>query len=112
PPVDAAPVDLLSFGLPAYGLPTLRVNLPQSGSEPLHVSNPAIEPSGRPAAYAAAAPPASTAVASPAPEAFEDRWSVAGGASGVPEWFAQQKTAAATASADTPSVIYADTAGP
>ena len=41
PPVDAAPVDLLSFGLPAYALPTLRVNLPQTGSEPLRVSIPA-----------------------------------------------------------------------
>src|SRR4029077_16384170 len=37
PPVDTAPVDLLTFGLPAYGLPTIRVNLPQTGSEPLQV---------------------------------------------------------------------------
>ncbi len=40
PPVDVAPVDLLTFGLPAYGLPTLRVNLPQTGSEPLRVIGP------------------------------------------------------------------------
>ena len=40
PPVDTAPVDLLTFGLPAYGLPTLRVNLPQTGSEPLRVPVP------------------------------------------------------------------------
>src|SRR5947207_8744099 len=43
PPVDTAPVDLLTFGLPAYGFPTLRVNLPQTGSEPLRVPVPVAE---------------------------------------------------------------------
>src|SRR6476469_6861441 len=40
PSVDTAPVDLLTFGLPAYGFPTLRVNLPQTGSEPLRTPVP------------------------------------------------------------------------
>ena len=40
PSVDTAPVDLLTFGLPAYGFPTLRVNLPQTGSEPLRIPVP------------------------------------------------------------------------
>src|SRR6266403_5069372 len=57
PPVDAAPVDTLQFGLPKYQLPTIRVNLPQTGSEPLRVPVPAAEASARPvAAYAAAEP--------------------------------------------------------
>ena len=42
PSVDTAPVDLLTFGLPAYGLPTLRVNLPKTGSEPLLIPVPAL----------------------------------------------------------------------
>ena len=61
PPVDTAPVDLLTFGLPAYGLPTLRVNLPQTGSEPLRVSvpEPVVAASARPVnAYAAVEPQA------------------------------------------------------
>src|SRR4029077_265494 len=74
PPVDAAPVDLLSFGLPGYGLPTLRVNLPQTGSEPLHVPD-AVEPQ-------------------PGVD-FKDRWGRSMiGSSNVPgasEWLAQQK---------------------
>src|SRR5437016_14419435 len=37
PPVDAAPLDSIPFGLIGYKLPTLRVNLPQTGSEPLRV---------------------------------------------------------------------------
>jgi len=102
PPVDAAPVDTLQFGLPKYQLPTIRVNLPQTGSEPLRVTDAAIEASGRPMDYAA--------VERQNQEAFKDRWprwSVAASMIGVSEWFAQQKTP----SADTPTVIYGDPAG-
>ena len=78
------------------------VNLPQTGSEPLRVTDVAIEASGRPMAYAAVEPQTQ--------EAFKDRWprwSVAASMIGVSEWFAQQKTP----SADTPTVIYGDPAG-
>jgi len=90
PPVDAAPVDLLSFGLPAYGLPTFRVKLPQTGSEPLHVPVPG-------ARAAAPAPLLGTlATVEPRPgEDFNDRWGRSTvGSSNVPgasEWLAQQK---------------------
>jgi len=103
PPVDAAPVDLLSFGLPAYRLPTLRVNLPQTGSEPLRVPVPAGEVS-------ASARPVS-ALAELEPEqglGFSDRWprySFAATMTGVTEWFAQQRSTAN----DQPVVLYSDT---
>jgi len=105
PAVDAAPVDLLSFGLPAYTLPTLRVNLPQTGSEPVRVSVPA------PAVPVAAARPVSAlaALEPQQPEGFQERWpnksAVASSkVSGASEWMAQQK-----GSADEPKVIYGDT---
>src|SRR6478735_4913463 len=65
PPVDVAPVDLLTFGLPAYGLPTIRVNLPQTGSKPLRV-------------------PQTT-------DGFKDRWPQSvSNVPGASEWMAQQ----------------------
>ena len=59
PPVDVAPVDLLTFGLPAYGFPTLRVNLPQTGSEPLRVMvpEPVVATSARPVTALHRSPP-------------------------------------------------------
>src|SRR5258705_2182102 len=39
PPVDAAPLDSIPFAVFPYTLPTLRVFLPQTGSEPLRVSD-------------------------------------------------------------------------
>jgi len=94
PPVDAAPVDLLSFGLPAYGLPTLRVNLPQTGSEPLRVTVAApASASVRPVSALAALEPQQG-------PGFQDRWpndSVK--VAGASEWMAQQKN-------DEPKVIY------
>src|SRR5258705_733386 len=39
PPVDAAPLDTIPFAVFPYTLPTLRVFLPQTGSEPLRVSD-------------------------------------------------------------------------
>jgi len=108
PPVDAAPVDLLSFGLPAYGLPTFRVNLPQTGSEPLHVSDRA-----RPAAAYASIDPKVTQGApqvAQGADGFKDRWPQSSQPSNVPgasEWIAQQKGGGA----DTPTVIYGNPAG-
>jgi outer membrane protein, adhesin transport system len=102
PPVDVAPVDLLTFGLPAYGLPTLRVNLPQTGSEPLRVSVPA------PVVAASARPP--IAYAAVTPEAggrgFNDRWpQTVSNVSGASEWMAQQNGGTPEA----PTVLYGNT---
>ncbi|WP_426442489.1 TolC family outer membrane protein [Bradyrhizobium genosp. P] len=110
PAVDAAPVDVLSFGLPAYKLPTLRVNLPQTGSEPLR-TDAVTGGSARPAAAYASANPkvADPQVAQGGGEAFANRWPQPSQASNVPGaagWIAQQKGS----NADTPTVIYGDTA--
>lgn len=81
PPVDAAPLDMLPINLPAYKLPTPRVTLPQTGSEPLQVSVPAAAP---PLAYAAAEPQ----------QGFSGRWprsAIAARMLGAPEWFAQKR---------------------
>src|SRR5882757_6562838 len=80
PPVDAAPVDTLQFGLPTYQLPTVRIKLPQTGSEPLRVDTPSVRASGRPdAAYAALEPSGG---------GFKDRWpgSSPTGVAGASEW--------------------------
>ncbi|NOO37232.1 hypothetical protein G9P71_28535, partial [Klebsiella pneumoniae] len=102
PPVDAAPTDMLSIGLPRYSFPTLRVNLPQTGPEPVHVAVPAPAGSVRPArgykeGYAAA---------QPKDVGFADRFTGSTTIASVPgssEWMQQQKSAA-----DGPNVIYAD----
>jgi outer membrane protein, adhesin transport system len=98
PPVDTAPVDLLTFGLPAYGLPTLRVNLPQTGSEPLRVSVP------EPVVAASARPVTANAAIEPqARDGFKERWpQSASNVPGASEWMAQQNGG----SPDTPTVIY------
>ena len=99
PPVDAAPVDVLQYGgLPRYTLPTLRVDLPQTGSEPLHVATPAPAASARRAAGYAAVEPKDAG--------FADRWAGSTTNTAVPgasEWVMQQKNAA-----NGPTVIYAD----
>ncbi|WP_371817831.1 TolC family outer membrane protein [Bradyrhizobium sp. CCBAU 53421] len=101
PPVDAAPTDMLSIGLPRYSFPTLRVNLPQTGPEPLHVGVPAPAATVRPAkGYAAAS------AAQPKDTGFADRFTGATTTAAVPgsaEWMQQQKSAA-----DGPNVIYAN----
>jgi adhesin transport system outer membrane protein len=107
PPVDAAPVDTLSFGLPAYSLPTIRINAPQTGSEPLRVSN-AVAGTGPSAAYASVQSPGSATPqksVAQATDGFADRWpssTVAGNAPGASAWIAQQKGR----NVDTPTVIY------
>ena len=112
PPVDAAPVDLLSFGLPPYTIPTIRFHSPQTGSEPLRVSTPG-GAGPAVAAYASIEPQAQGAQAAPprtaaqATEGFKDRWpssSAAGNVPGASEWIAQQKGG----NVDTPTVIYGD----
>jgi adhesin transport system outer membrane protein len=83
PPVDAAPLDVGPGGLVPYKFPTVRVTLPQTGSEPLRVPN---APIGAPVvvrAYAAAEPQ----------DRFKDRWPRSGVAArmiGAMEWFAEK----------------------
>lgn len=82
PPVDAAPLDTLALGFVPYKLPTVRVTLPETGSEPLRVSDAAGDAAPRPAGYAAVGP-----------ERFQDRWprhSVAASMTGAKEWLAQK----------------------
>jgi adhesin transport system outer membrane protein len=85
PPVDAAPLDTLAGGFVPYKLPTIRVTLPQTGSEPLRVSDAAIGGASAGAnAYAAVEPQ----------DGFRDRWprwAFAARMLGAPEWFAQKK---------------------
>jgi adhesin transport system outer membrane protein len=98
PPVDAAPLDNLPMGFVPYKLPTLRVSLPQTGSEPLRVADAAIDAAARPAVYAAAEPPQ---------PAFGDRWprySFAASMIGVKEWLFQRNSNAA----NEPAVVYGD----
>ena len=82
PPVDAAPLDTLG-GLVPYKLPTIHVTLPETGSEPLRVSNAAIDASAGASAYAAVEPQ----------HPFRDRWprgAFAARMLGASEWFAQE----------------------
>jgi adhesin transport system outer membrane protein len=96
PPVDAAPVDLLTFGLPAYGFPTLRVNLPQTGSEPLRIPVSVVAASTRPVTGYASIAPQTT-------DGFKDRWPQSiSHVPGASEWMAQQNGGTAEA----PTVIY------
>lgn len=88
PPVDAAPLDVLSYGIVPYKFPTFRVTLPQVGSEPLVVADAAPGPIVRAAGYAAVEPQ----------DGFRDRWPRSSLAAatmvGVAEWFAQKRPAA------------------
>jgi adhesin transport system outer membrane protein len=84
PPVDAAPMDVFSFGLVPYKFPTLRVTLPDTGSEPLRVTDAAIGATAGTTAFAAVEPQ----------NAFTERWprsSVAASLIGAAEWFAQRR---------------------
>src|SRR3954453_7575646 len=62
PPVDAAPLDSIPLGFIGYKWPTLRVNLPQTGSEPLRAGE--VPPNGLRGSYASAE----------AQDGFRDRW--------------------------------------
>ncbi|WP_456623343.1 TolC family outer membrane protein [Bradyrhizobium sp. P5_C12] len=86
PPVDSAPMDLGIFATPDYKAPTLRVKLPQTGSEPLNVPVPAPAPVAKRLGYASEAPE---------PDAFRDRWpkwAYQPSMVGVSEWFTQQRS--------------------
>lgn len=86
PPVDAAPLDTIPYNFVPYKLPTFRVTLPDTGSEPLQVVDAGPEP----------VVARSYAAVEPQGEAFKQRWprwSVAAGLLGAPEWFAAKKPA-------------------
>jgi len=121
PPVDAAPLDAIPLGIIGYKLPTLRITLPQTGSEPLRVPVPVAEVSARPVVALAAAEPQTQ-------ETFKDRWpqwSFAAIMPGVAEWFAQNKARSAdepivlrgtdepilVRGTEAPIVLHGDTAG-
>ncbi len=85
PPVDAAPLDSLPYNFVPYKLPTLRMTLPDTGSEPLRVAdaNPA---AAVVSAYASAEPQNE--------EAFRQRWprwTFAASLLGAAEWFAVRR---------------------
>jgi adhesin transport system outer membrane protein len=87
PPVDAAPLDSLPYNFVPYKLPTIRITLPDTGSEPLVVANAAPEAVVR--AYASADPQGSAEPQNE--EAFRQRWpqwSFAASLLGAAEWFA------------------------
>ncbi len=91
PPVDAAPLDTLPYNFVPYKLPTVRVTLPDTGSEPLVVANAAPEAVVR--AYASADPQTS-AQSVETVEAFGERWprwSFAASLLGAAEWFAAKQ---------------------
>jgi adhesin transport system outer membrane protein len=81
PPVDAAPLDTMPVGLLPYKFPTVRVTLPQTGSEPLRVATAEID---------ASAPAVRSAYAA---TDFTGRWppsTMAARLLGAAEWFAEK----------------------
>jgi adhesin transport system outer membrane protein len=107
PPVDAAPLDVIPFAVFPYPLPTLRVTLPQTGSEPLLVPVAAAGVSARPVVAMAAAEP-QVQQAQVQEESFNDRWPHSSASMpGVSEWFAQKKAP----SADPPLELHGDATG-
>ena len=85
PPVDAAPLDIVPLGLLPYKFPTVRLTLPQTGSEPLRVANADID--------ASAPIIRSYAATEDTHEGFTKRWprwAVAARMLGASEWFAQK----------------------
>jgi adhesin transport system outer membrane protein len=95
PPVDAAPVDLVAFSLPAYKVPTLRWKLTDAG-EPL-AAQAAVPARGRSRA------PAQSEKASEQANGFSDRWPLqtsAANAAGAPEWLAHQRGDGAATGSD------------
>ena len=86
PPVDAAPLDVAAppISLPAYKLPTFRLNLPQTGSEPLRVAVPEAQVAVPALAYAPSEPREDFKTRWP-------RWSYAARMIGAMEYFAQKR---------------------
>jgi adhesin transport system outer membrane protein len=86
PPVDAAPLDATPLGLPVYKFPTLRVTLPQTGSEPLRVA-------GVDATASVPAVRSAYAATDDSRDGFTNRWprgTAAARMLGASEWFAQK----------------------
>lgn len=84
PPVDAAPMDVTpGTYLVPYKLPTLRVTLPQTGSEPLRVEEPVV-----------VAPVRANGYAAEPQDGFKDRWprwAASARMLGALEYFAQKQ---------------------
>ena len=96
PPVDAAPLDSIPFAVFPYTLPTLRVFLPQTGSEPLRVSDAVPVGAGavRVSTLASSQPVLASAQPQVQEEAFKDRWphsTVASTTPGASEYLAQTR---------------------
>src|SRR6266403_3761689 len=119
PPVDAAPLDSIPFAVFPYTLPTLRVFLPQTGSEPLRVSDAV--PVGAGAVRVSTLGSAQPALASAQPqvqeEAFKDRWphsTVASTTPGASEYLAQTRGAdepVVLRGADQPLLLHGEASG-
>src|SRR5260221_3326979 len=119
PPVDAAPLDVIPFAVFPYTLPTLRGFLPQTGSEPLRVSE--VGPAGAvlPVSALASAEPQVAGPQGPEKD-FKDRWphwTFAASMLGVSEWFAEKKPRGSNEpvvlrGTDQPLVLHGDAAGP
>jgi adhesin transport system outer membrane protein len=109
PPVDAAPLDSIPLGLAGYKFPTVRLTLPDSGSEPLRVADAGPD-APAPAHYASASVAQPQAASAAEPQEFKDRWASwtnsATSMIGVSEWFAEKKAPVA----DQPTVLYGDAA--
>lgn len=82
PPVDAAPLDTIPFAVFPYSLPTIRVNLPDTGSEPLRVASAGV--------------PTVIEAKLTSPERFNDRWpkwAAVPGLTGALQWLGQNNSA-------------------
>lgn len=90
PPVDAAPLDTIPFGLLPTKIAPIILTLPETGSAPLNVATPEIAPAIIPA-YPAPSP-------YPPIVTFTERWQQWSGDPTVPgarEWLARQNRTAA-----------------
>ena len=119
PPVDAAPLDSIPFAVFPYTLPTLRVFLPQTGSEPLRVSDAVPVGAGavRVSTFASAQPALASAQPQVQEEAFKDRWphsTVAPTTPGASEYLAQTRGTdepVVLRGADQPLLLHGEASG-
>ncbi len=119
PPVDAAPLDSIPFAVFPYTLPTLRVFLPQTGSEPLRVSDAVPVGAGavRVSTLASAQPALASAQPQVQEEAFKDRWphsTVAPTTPGASEYLAQTRGTdepVVLRGADQPLLLHGEASG-
>ncbi len=119
PPVDAAPLDSIPFAVFPYTLPTLRVFLPQTGSEPLRVSDAVPVGAGavRVSTLASSQPVLASAQPQVQEEAFKDRWphsTVAPTTPGASEYLAQTRGTdepVVLRGADQPLLLHGEASG-